>query len=429
MTSSGKSVKRLLSQSDSSEEVTPKKKTKRRGRKRKIPSELSSTDDSKFNTSSAVSLASGDRGDGTGELKIQNVMTVNTSLGSVSTENISTISSSPAVQKVAEISYFEQALTYLCQYCPRRTQNLQRIERHLKSEHSARTVSGEDNLGYKILTRDQVVDMLTLHRTSSSTSSLSNFEMSGSFQNDYICFYCDDVMGTIYEMKNHFETEHDPSNDKFKVKKLQAGKKLVTGYLECQICGYLSPGLDRSKQKVHFHEEHPLEEVVNCSKYVLKQKPASLTSLVNQEQQAIKFNATKYLGMTIRCPKGIELGSEKILEISETACNFEATTFPAMNAHLRKHTQTFKCGHCGKTHPNSSEFHRHSAMSHGNKIPDLVKDMAAEAEFEALKGLVEANCEIEYQRKKEAKVFSDSKKNEVGSSRPIIATKSTSGAK
>ena len=36
-------------------------------------------------------------------------------------------------------------------------------------------------------------------------------------------------------------------------------------------------------------------------------------------------------------------------------------------------------------------------MSHGNKIPDLVKDQAAEAEFEALKGLVEANLEIEYQ--------------------------------
>ena len=56
-----------------------------------------------------------------------------------------------------------------------------------------------------------------------------------------------------------------------------------------------------------------------------------------------------------------------------------------------------QCGHCGKTHPNASEFHRHSAMSHGNKIPDLVKDQAAEAEFEALKGLVEANLEIEYQ--------------------------------
>ncbi len=36
--------------------------------------------------------------------------------------------------------------------------------------------------------------------------------------------------------------------------------------------------------------------------------------------------------------------------------------------------RTYKCGHCGKTLPDSSEFHRHSALSHGDKIPDLVKD-------------------------------------------------------
>ena len=36
--------------------------------------------------------------------------------------------------------------------------------------------------------------------------------------------------------------------------------------------------------------------------------------------------------------------------------------------------RTYKCGHCGKTHLDNSEFHRHSALSHGDKIPDLVKD-------------------------------------------------------
>ena len=36
--------------------------------------------------------------------------------------------------------------------------------------------------------------------------------------------------------------------------------------------------------------------------------------------------------------------------------------------------RTYKCGHCGLTLPDSSEFHRHSALSHGDKIPDLVKD-------------------------------------------------------
>ena len=33
-------------------------------------------------------------------------------------------------------------------------------------------------------------------------------------------------------------------------------------------------------------------------------------------------------------------------------------------------------------------------MTHGNKIPDLVKDPEAEAEFEALRGLIEANLQI-----------------------------------
>ena len=62
----------------------------------------------------------------------------------------------------------------------------------------------------------------------------------------------------------------------------------------------------------------------------------------------------------------------------------------AVNNHLRRHTQTFKCGHCGKTHTSSSDFHRHTAMMHGDKIPDLVKDPEAEAEFEALRGLFDA---------------------------------------
>ena len=69
-----------------------------------------------------------------------------------------------------------------------------------------------------------------------------------------------------------------------------------------------------------------------------------------------------------------------------------------MNSHLRRHTQTFKCGHCGKTHANSSDFHRHTAMMHGDKIPDLVRDPEAEAEFEALKGLFDAAL-IEQERR------------------------------
>merc|ERR1719295_1610955 len=122
--------------------------------------------------------------------------------------------------------------------------------------------------------------MLTLQKTASASASAGSqgSVMQGIFQNDYVCFYCDDVSGSIYEVKAHFKEEHDAANDKFKVKRMQAGKKVTSGLLECQVCGYLSPGLDRTKQRVHFHDEHPLEEVINCSKYVLRQKPSLQTT-------------------------------------------------------------------------------------------------------------------------------------------------------
>jgi len=101
------------------------------------------------------------------------------------------------------------------------------------------------------------------------------------------------------------------------------------------------------------------------------------------------------IGMNMKCPK-------------EPECTFESDSMPAMNAHFRNHTKTFKCGHCGKTHTNSSEFHRHSAMLHGDKIPDLVKDPEAEAAFEGLRGLLEASLHRDYEKqqalKKEAKL-------------------------
>merc|ERR1719400_2772124 len=82
--------------------------------------------------------------------------------------------------------------------------------------------------------------------------------------------------------------------------------------------------------------------------------------------------------MTFSCPKD-----------KWRNCNYSTQILSQMNSHLRKHTKTYKCGHCGKTFLDNSEFHRHSAMSHGDKIPDLVKDAEAEAEYEALKGLLE----------------------------------------
>ena len=237
---------------------------------------------------------------------------------------------------VMEISPFERVPTYKCQYCSKRSNILEKMDTHLKVDHANIKLS-EENQGYKILTRDQVVDMLTLNLASRT--------------GDFICYFCDDVVGSINEVKTHFEAEHD-KNDTFKVKRAQDGKKPITGYLECQLCGYLSPGLDRSKQRVHFHDEHPLETSINCSKYVSKVKVTN-TAMAQNTNSSVAFDPIKYIGMAMRCPK--------------EDCTFENTSNAALNAHLRKHTQTFRCGHCGKTHPNSSEFHRHSAMIHGDK--------------------------------------------------------------
>ena len=49
-------------------------------------------------------------------------------------------------------------------------------------------------------------------------------------------------------------------------------------------------------------------------------------------------------------------------------------TLDILDSTHKHDSRTYKCGHCGKTFLDNSEFHRHSAMSHGDKIPDLVKD-------------------------------------------------------
>lgn len=237
---------------------------------------------------------------------------------------------------IMEISPFESVITYKCQLCSKRSNCFEKLETHLKVEHGKATIEQHH---YKTMTRDQVVDMLTLNLSSNANENFG-----------FICYHCDDVIGTIHDIKNHFNAEHPDSI--FKVKRAQElSKKPINGYLECQICGYLSPGFDRSKQRVHFHDEHPLEQTINCSKYVSKVKSNLPVSV--PLTKADPFDPLKYFGMIMKCPKD--------------DCIFENTSNAAMNAHLRKHTLTFKCGHCGKTHPNSSEFHQHSAMVHGDK--------------------------------------------------------------
>ena len=50
-------------------------------------------------------------------------------------------------------------------------------------------------------------------------------------------------------------------------------------------------------------------------------------------------------------------------KILKPTINLQTTT----DSSVTDSNNSNKCGHCGKTHPNSSEFHRHSAMVHGDK--------------------------------------------------------------
>ena len=202
------------SQSDGEPQQPVAKVGKKRGRKRKGTEEGNST---KSNKTTPLTVAPATA---TSHVKNSNLTATPPS------ESVST--SEPAL-KVAEISPFERVPTYKCQYCPKRTQSLERIERHLTAEHSKDKAGSEDESGYRVLTRDQVVDILTLQRQKrQSSSSLASklATLGGAFQTDYVCFYCDDVGGSIYEVKSHFKEEHDPTNDKFKVKRSQAGKKV-----------------------------------------------------------------------------------------------------------------------------------------------------------------------------------------------------------
>ena len=211
------------SQSDGEPQQPVAKVGKKRGRKRKGTQEEGNptkTSNTTPLTETAAALA-------TSHVKNSN------STATLPSESVST--SEPAL-KVAEISPFERVPTYKCQYCPKRTQSLERIERHLAAEHSKDKAGSEgEESGYRVLTRDQVVDILTLQRQKrqSSSSSLATklATLGGAFQTDYVCFYCDDVGGSIYEVKSHFKEEHDPTNDKFKVKRSQAGKKVTLSFL------------------------------------------------------------------------------------------------------------------------------------------------------------------------------------------------------
>ena len=127
---------------------------------------------------------------------------------------------------------------------------------------------------------------------------------------DFKCFYCEDaVVGDIGELRAHFDAAH--AGETFKVKSLAAkaskatgGRGATTGYLECQLCGHLTAGFERSCQRVHFHEEHPLETEVTASKYVAKKKQIDKDRGDSAKSaESAKLDMSRFNGMTMRCPK------------------------------------------------------------------------------------------------------------------------------
>ena len=120
--------------------------------------------------------------------------------------------------------------------------------------------------------------------------------------------------------------------------------RVVIGYMECQLCGYLSSGIEKHLQNNHFHEEHPLESEVICSKYMSKTNTTG-TEAFSNSQQAFKvtarklnllnsfffqFDVSEVTGMTFSCPRVSPDGE---------SCSFSTQALSQMNSHLRKHTK------------------------------------------------------------------------------------------
>ena len=90
------------------------------------------------------------------------------------------------------------------------------------------------------------------------------------------CVYCQ-PSGDVLTLKGHTSEIHPGQI-----------LRVVIGYMECQLCGYLSSGIEKHLQNNHFHEEHPLESEVICSKYMSKTNTTG-TEAFSNSQQAFKI--------------------------------------------------------------------------------------------------------------------------------------------
>ena len=181
------------------------------------------------------------------------------------------LSANPTPTMQVEQSPFERRPSYMCAQCPKRTQRLDRMRQHVSEVHA------DEGKGWQELSRDQVVSIITSDQYQDLSGSSADFK----------CFYCQHS-GDVLSLKSHTLESHP--GQVLRVVRFQAQR--VTGYMECQLCGYLSPGFEKHLQNTHFHEEHPLEGEVTCSKYMSKTK-ASGTEAFSNSQQAFKVSQEK----------------------------------------------------------------------------------------------------------------------------------------
>lgn len=90
---------------------------------------------------------------------------------------------------IQEISPFENAQTFKCQFCSKRSQYQEKIERHLLEDHPNRD---KNEPGFKVMTRDQVVDLVT-----NSSSSRD-----GQQTNQFACYYCE--VRSFFSFPNYY---------------------------------------------------------------------------------------------------------------------------------------------------------------------------------------------------------------------------------
>ena len=90
----------------------------------------------------------------------------------IESSNIAINTDNQAIVKPLEVSPFESIKTFMCSFCPKRSQNLERLRRHLKDQHPDREPELQE------LSRDQVVAIIT------------SDQYKGEGVNEYKCFYC-----------------------------------------------------------------------------------------------------------------------------------------------------------------------------------------------------------------------------------------------